>query len=1479
MASLTGKSEEQIISELQGVIYYEPTEERYVTAEEYLSGNVRVKLRTAERFLEEGRSELAINAEALRQVLPLWVSASEIEVRLGATWFPTEYVEQFMKEVLQTPEKLLGEGKITVNYSRITGKWSITGKGQDKSAVVMTEYGTVRKNAYEILECTLNLGTPKIYDHDKDGTAHLNQKETVLAGQMQDKLSQAFRDWIFRDPDRREELEKLYNEKFNSVRPREYDGSYLTFPGMNPDIKLFDHQKNAIAHVLHGDNTLLAHVVGAGKTFEMVAAAMESKRLGLCRKSLITVPDYLTEQWGADFMRLYPGARILVAQKKDFEAGNRRRFCSRIATGDYDAVIMGHTQFGKIPISAEREAVILEGQISETASAIEELKAAGGERFSVKEMEKLLRRLKERLEKLNDTPRDNTVTFEELGVDRLFVDESHLFKNLQTTTKLSRVAGVSTSASKRAQDMLNKCVYMDEITGGKGIVFATGTPIANSMTEMYTIMRYLMHGKLADYGMSLFDEWAADFGQTISAIELSPEGKGYRQKTRFAKFYNLPELMTIFRTFADVKTADMLSLNVPEAEYTDVTLPVSEIQKRMVDGLVERAKAVRDKKVKPEEDNMLSVTNDGRKVALDERLFDPSYPADPYSKAAACAEKAYEIWVETASEKGAQLIFLDLSTPKTDKSYSDTESAEDVDPGEKLNGFTVYGEIKRLLIEKGVPEKEIAFIHEAKTDMQKAALFAKVRSGEVRFLLGSTGKMGAGMNVQTRLAALHHLDAPWRPADIEQREGRIIRQGNMYDKVRIFRYLKQGSFDSYMWQTLKNKQSFISQIMTSRTPVRAADDIDEMTLKYSEVLALTVDNPLIKEKMELDIEMEKLRMERAVFIQNQYRMQDMAYKTLPAAMKAAENRMKGLCSDMERAKRAKEEAASCGRDFVMTVGDREYTEKKEAGDALMQAAFGIRRGEEIHAGSYRGFELGIGKGLLDDMFRFVLSGEVTHYVEAGMNAIGNISRLDNAVDGLERKMNEESAKLEKLKQDHQTVLGQLDVSFPKEEEFRAKSARLAELEMELSLDKEESVVLEDDGELEGGADREDVFKETRAKDGTIIFRITDYQAKYQFAGIPKKTEAVPEDYEEVRKKLIDDISEMERRLDEVPSFKSYEGELKRMDTAMTMMGKQKMSGGQVCYMLDRAYELLEELKRDPLLKDCLEGMRSSGILRCRRQEDGSYTAEAYGGAEILIPRTDAVTKGYAAPRESTFRGFLQEVKNACLPAVLDHLDEYGEDTELCREAVSFGCEKLMQELGRDIRVSYDAEKGMICAGFEKDGRLYAFLADVSMAQEFSDSEVRLSFDEIRESYRRMEAVRTEMENAEELSSLKARIGRLKEAYEQGEYTDGRAMMSMFKTVLGNVKSKATYHQVYGLCSMEIGGEIMSRWNAAGLNRYYYGSDPSEETMSAVFGLFEGIFELAGLGVEKSTVDLEDGIQMVSEAGKWDAPDMAVGFER
>ena len=1476
MAHLTGKSEGDIIYDLQGVIYYEPSQERYVTAEEYLSGNVREKLRIAQRLVQEGRTEFAVNAEALKRVLPPWVSASEIEVRLGATWFPVDYVRQFMKEVLQTPEKLFDGGRLAVNYSQITGKWSITGKGLDKSAVVLTEYGTARKNAYEILECTLNLGTPKVYDYDRDGNVHLNQKETVLAGQMQDKLSQAFRDWIFHAPDRREELERLYNEKFNAIRPREYDGSYLTFPGINPDIKLFDHQKNAIAHVLHGDNTLLAHVVGAGKTFEMVAAAMESKRLGLCHKSLITVPDYLTEQWGADFMRLYPGARILVAQKRDFEGRNRKRFCSRIATGEYDAVIMGHTQFGKIPISREREAAILNEQIEETAAAVSELKAQNGERFTVKEMEKLLRRLKEKVERLNDTPRDDAVTFEELGVDRLFVDESHLFKNLQTTTKLSRVAGGSTSASKRAQDMFNKCLYMDEITGGKGIVFATGTPIANSMTEMYTIMRYLMHGKLKEYGIGLFDEWAADFGQTVSAIELSPEGKGYRQKTRFARFYNLPELMSIFRTFADVKTADMLALDVPEAEYTDVALPVSEIQKGMVDELVERAKAVRDKRVRPEEDNMLSVTNDGRKVALDERLFDPSYPADPYSKAEACAEKACEIWKETAKEKGAQLIFLDLSTPKTDKSYSDTENTENAENEIRQDGFTVYGEIKRLLIEKGVPEKEIAFIHEAKTDLQKATLFAKVRSGEVRFLLGSTGKMGAGMNVQTRLAAMHHLDAPWRPSDIEQREGRIIRQGNMYDKVKIFRYLKQGSFDSYMWQTLKNKQAFISQIMTSRTPVRAADDIDEMTLKYSEVLALTVDNPLIKEKMELDIEMEKLRTERAVFIQNQYRLQDLACKSLPASMKTAECRIRGLQADIETVKKADQELASRGKEFLMMVGKREYTERKEAGEALMQEAFGIRKGEAIKTGSYRGLEVSIEKGFLDDLFRFALSGEITHHVEAGTNALGNIARLDNAIENLERKRNEEEAKAEKLKQDYQTVLGQLNAVFPKEEDFKRKSARLAELEMELSLDREESVVLEDGGEPEGGVNGEDVFKETRGKDGTVTIRITDYQAKYQFAGIPKKTEAFPDEYEAVKKGLLNSVEEMERRLGEVPSFKSFAEDVRQMGTAKEMTGKQKLTGEQVCYMLDRAYELLDALMEDPLMEESLKDLRTTGILKCKKQEDGSYMVKGYRDEEIPIPRDSMVTKGYVIPRESTFSGFLQDVRNACLPVILQEPDKYREDEELIKEAVAHGCEKLSRELGGDIRISFNGKENTIHSTIDKEEGLYAFLAGESRSSDYPAGDAPAAFDRIREVHDRIEAVKNEMTICEELSGLKDKIWRLKDGYHQGVYTDGRVMMSVFKTVLNDVKSRATYRQAYGTeCSMLIGAEIMGRWNEAGLNRYYYGNDPSEEMIEAVFRLFDDVFSLAE---GEQGVDFNEEAKKVSEPSQWEMYE-AVGLER
>ena len=835
MSELTGKSEEEVAKELARVIFQNPVTEKWETADEYLSGNVREKLATA-RVFAENRPEFAINVTALEGVQPKELDASEIEVRIGATWIEPKYIEDFMRETFETPDYLFDRNLVGVQYSDVTGQWNVKGKNADRgNSLVNMTYGTSRANAYRILEDSLNLRDTRIFDTiEEDGKEKrvLNKKETMLASQKQEAIREAFKDWVFRDPERRQTLCAKYNELFNSTRPREYDGSHLKFPGMTPDITLRPHQLNAVAHQLYGDNTLLAHCVGAGKTFEMIAAAMESKRLGLCQKSLFVVPNHLTEQWASDFLRLYPGANILAATKKDFEPANRKKFCSRIATGDYDAVIIGHTQFEKIPLSMERQAAMIERQITEIEMAIEAVKAEKGERYTIKQMEKTKKSLDARLSRLNDTSRkDNVVTFEQLGVDRLFVDESHNYKNLFLYTKMRNVAGIAQTEAQKSSDMFAKCQYMDELTGGKGITFATGTPISNSMTELYTNMRYLQYSTLQKLGLGNFDSWAATFGETQTAIERAPEGTGYRAKTRFAKFFNLPELISLFKESADIQTPDMLKLPVPEAEYENVVLKPSEYQKEMVQSLADRAEAVRDRKVEPHVDNMLKITNDGRKLALDQRLINDMLPDEDNSKSTTCVDKAFEIWEETKEQKSAQLIFCDLSTPKGDGT------------------FNVYEDIRGKLIEKGVPPEEIAFIHDANTEKRKAELFAKVRSGQVRFLLGSTAKMGAGTNVQDRLIALHHLDVPWRPSDIEQQEGRILRQGNMNDKVKIFRYVTEGTFDSYSWQLIENKQKFIGQIMTSKSPVRSCEDIDEAALSYAEVKALATGNPYIKEKM------------------------------------------------------------------------------------------------------------------------------------------------------------------------------------------------------------------------------------------------------------------------------------------------------------------------------------------------------------------------------------------------------------------------------------------------------------------------------------------------------------------------------------------------------------------------------------------------------------------------------------------------------
>ena len=982
MSELTGKSEEEVAKELARVIFQNPVTEKWETADEYLSGNVREKLATA-RVFAENRPEFAINVTALEGVQPKELDASEIEVRIGATWIEPKYIEDFMRETFETPDYLFDRNLVGVQYSDVTGQWNVKGKNADRgNSLVNMTYGTSRANAYRILEDSLNLRDTRIFDTiEEDGKEKrvLNKKETMLASQKQEAIREAFKDWVFRDPERRQTLCAKYNELFNSTRPREYDGSHLKFPGMTPDITLRPHQLNAVAHQLYGDNTLLAHCVGAGKTFEMIAAAMESKRLGLCQKSLFVVPNHLTEQWASDFLRLYPGANILAATKKDFEPANRKKFCSRIATGDYDAVIIGHTQFEKIPLSMERQAAMIERQITEIEMAIEAVKAEKGERYTIKQMEKTKKSLDARLSRLNDTSRkDNVVTFEQLGVDRLFVDESHNYKNLFLYTKMRNVAGIAQTEAQKSSDMFAKCQYMDELTGGKGIIFATGTPISNSMTELYTNMRYLQYSTLQKLGLGNFDSWAATFGETQTAIELAPEGTGYRAKTRFAKFFNLPELISLFKESADIQTPDMLKLPVPEAEYENVVLKPSEYQKEMVQSLADRAEAVRDRKVEPHVDNMLKITNDGRKLALDQRLINDMLPDEDNSKSTTCVDKAFEIWEETKEQKSAQLIFCDLSTPKGDGT------------------FNVYEDICNKLKEKGVPPEEIAFIHDANTEKRKAELFAKVRSGQVRFLLGSTAKMGAGTNVQDRLIALHHLDVPWRPSDIEQQEGRILRQGNMNDKVKIFRYVTEGTFDSYSWQLIENKQKFIGQIMTSKSPVRSCEDIDEAALSYAEVKALATGNPYIKEKMDLDIQVSKLKLLKANHTSQRYRLEDNIAKHYPMQITALKERLEGYRADIQTYAAHKPVDKDA---FSMKIGNRTYTDKKEAGAALIDMCRSAKQPNmAVTIGEYQGFKMSVSFDSFFSKFTISLKGSLSHEVEIGADPLGNLQRLSNALE-------------------------------------------------------------------------------------------------------------------------------------------------------------------------------------------------------------------------------------------------------------------------------------------------------------------------------------------------------------------------------------------------------------------------------------------------------------------------------------------------
>ena len=1038
MMELTGKTEEEVTEELTGVIFKNPLTDKWEPSDGYLSGNVREKLNIARQFAEN-HPEYMVNVQALERVQPKDLDASEIEARLGATWISPDYITEFMAETFHTPRQHINYERIKVQYAEVTGQWNVKGKNVDSSnnPLSTATYGTQRANAYRLLEDALNLRDTKIYDtiHDADGEHRvLNRKETTLAQQKQELIREEFKEWIFKDMSRRETLCKIYNERFNSIRPREYDGSHIQFVGMNPEIKLMEHQKNAVAHILYGNNTLLAHCVGAGKTFQMIAAGMESKRLGLAQKSLYVVPNHLLEQWGSDFLRLYPGANILVATKKDFEPANRKRFCSRIATGDYDAVIIGHSQFEKIPLSRERQIALLENQIADITYSIEAAKEEAGQQYTVKQMEKTKKTLKAKLEKLNDqTRKDDVVTFEQLGVDRLFVDESHYYKNLFLYTKMRNVAGISQTDAQKSSDMFMKCRYMDEITGGKGITFATGTPVSNSMTELYTIMRYLQYDTLMNMGMGHFDSWAATFGETVTAIELSPEGTGYRAKTRFARFFNLPELISIFKEAADIQTADMLNLPVPEAEYINEVLKPSEEQKEMVEAFSERAEQVRGGVVDPRVDNMLKITNDGRKCALDQRLLNDMLPDAGESKVNACVENAFQVWEDGKDTQATQLIFCDLSTPKTDGT------------------FNVYDDVRNKLVERGIPKEQIAFIHEYNTEVKKAELFAKVRAGQVRILMGSTPKLGAGTNVQDRLLALHHLDCPWKPSDLEQQEGRILRQGNQNDKVKIFRYVTENTFDSYMWQILENKQKFISQIMTSKSPVRACEDVDDTALSYAEIKALATGNEYIKEKMDLDVQVSKLKLLKANHTSQIYRLESDIAKRYPVQITALKEKIAGMRVDADVVKGID---LQDNDHFAMTVGGKLCTDKKEAGVALISAASGLKSVKSAgQIGEYHGFALSSEYNFLSNTYTMTIKGKCSYKIEFGKDTLGNIQRIHNALSVIGKKLADTEQNLETVQQQLKTAQEEVQKPFPKEAELSEKMERLAELNAMLNMDE------------------------------------------------------------------------------------------------------------------------------------------------------------------------------------------------------------------------------------------------------------------------------------------------------------------------------------------------------------------------------------------------------------------------------------------
>ena len=1062
MMELSGKSENEIFEDLKGVIFLNPLyeygnsyEPKYLMADEYLSGNVREKLKIAKNSAELYPEDYKVNVEALQKVQPKDLTASEISVRLGATWLPPDDVQEFIFHLLETPR--YAQWNIKVHFSPFTSEWNIEGKSYDKGNVrAYNTYGTSRINAYKIIEETLNLKDVRIFDYIEDDEgrkkAVLNKKETAIAQSKQEMIKQEFQDWIWSDPERRERLCKSYNEKFNSVRPREYDGSHIIFNGMNPEIELREHQKNAVAHILYGGNTLLAHAVGAGKTFEMVAAAQESKRLGLCNKSLFVVPNHLTEQWAAEYLQLYPAANILVATKKDFETKNRKKFCGRIATGDYDAVIIGHSQFEKIPMSIERQRAILEQQLEEITGGIAELKRNRGENFSIKQLEKSKKSIRQKLDKLNDqTKKDDVVTFEELGVDRLFVDESHYYKNLYLYTKMRNVGGIAQTEAQKSSDLFMKCRYLDEITGGRGTVFATGTPISNSMVELYTIQRYLQYNTLVKNGLQHFDAWASTFGETITAVELTPEGTGYRAKTRFAKFYNLPELMAMFKEIADIKTADMLNLPVPEAKYHNIAVKPSEMQKEMVASLAERAEQVRGGGVDSSVDNMLKITNDGRKLALDQRMLNDMLPDFEGSKINACVDNIYRIWKENADKKSAQLVFCDLSTPKNDGTFS------------------VYNDIRKKLIERGIPESEVKFIHEADTDMKKKELFQKTRKGEVRVLLGSTQKMGAGTNVQDKLIALHDVDCPWRPSDLEQRSGRIVRQGNENPQVDIYRYVTEQTFDAYLYQLVEGKQKFASQIMTSKSPVRSAEDIDETALSYAEIKMLATGNPYIKEKMDLDIQVQKLKMLKSNFLSEKYGLEDKVIKFYPQQIAYLKSRVEGLTKDVETAKLHPKPIDE--QPLGMTVSGVSYSEKAEAGQAIINACKSMNSPDAIPLGEYRGFQMELYFDTVQRNYVVKLKGETSRDVPLGDDSHGNIVRIDNGIERFEETLADTKNSLENTEKQFETAKQEIEKPFAKEEELRAKTARLDELNILLNMDKKENEIVggePDEGEAVGG---------------------------------------------------------------------------------------------------------------------------------------------------------------------------------------------------------------------------------------------------------------------------------------------------------------------------------------------------------------------------------------------------------------------------